>query len=257
MHLEVDNLTKAFPRRGGSLLALQNINLHVETGEFVCVVGASGSGKSTFLRLIAGLEMPTKGEILVDGVSVKGPAPDRGMVFQNYTLYPWMSVAENVGFGLKLQGVSRRQREQQVAYYLEIVGLSEFARSLPRELSGGMKQRVAIARALACQPKILLMDEPFGALDVQTKEVMQQFLLQIWDQTGTSILMITHDVEEAVFLSQRIYMLTARPGTVQEEIILDLPKERSDYLRRSAKFLDYKYYIMGKLRSDENVPLAV
>jgi NitT/TauT family transport system ATP-binding protein len=257
MHLEVDNLTKAFPRRGGSLLALQNINLHVETGEFVCVVGASGSGKSTFLRLIAGLEMPTKGEILVDGVSVKGPAPDRGMVFQNYTLYPWMSVAENVGFGLKLQGVSRRQREQQVAYYLEIVGLSEFARSLPRELSGGMKQRVAIARALACQPKILLMDEPFGALDVQTKEVMQQFLLQIWDQTGTSILMITHDVEEAVFLSQRIYMLTARPGTVQEEILLDLPKERSDYLRRSAKFLDYKYYIMGKLRSDENVPLAV
>jgi NitT/TauT family transport system ATP-binding protein len=257
MHLEVDNLTKAFPRRGGSLLALQNINLHVETGEVVCVVGASGSGKSTFLRLIAGLEMPTKGEILVDGVSVKGPAPDRGMVFQNYTLYPWMSVAENVGFGLKLQGVSRRQREQQVAYYLEIVGLSEFARSLPRELSGGMKQRVAIARALACQPKILLMDEPFGALDVQTKEVMQQFLLQIWDQTGTSILMITHDVEEAVFLSQRIYMLTARPGTVQEEILLDLPKERSDYLRRSAKFLDYKYYIMGKLRSDENVPLAV
>jgi NitT/TauT family transport system ATP-binding protein len=147
------------------------------------------------------------------------------MVFQSYTLYPWMTVANNVGFGLKLQGLSKAQRRQQISYYLEVVGLSKFAKALPKELSGGMKQRVAIARALACQPKILLLDEPFGALDVQTREAMQQFLLQLWQRTGTTILMITHDVGEAVFLSQRIYVLTAQPGTIQREVRIDLPRD--------------------------------
>lgn len=250
-YLEVALVNKLFPSRRGSLTILKDINLYVEKGEFVCVVGPSGSGKSTLLRLIAGLERPTSGEISVDGDRVFSPGSDRGMVFQNYTLYPWMNVTDNIGFGLKLQGASKAEQQQQAAYYLEIVGLTQFARSLPKELSGGMKQRVAIARALASRPKILLMDEPFGALDVQMKETMQQFLLQIWRQTETTILMITHDVEEAVFLSQRVYVMTASPGTIQKEMVLDLPSDRVYELRRSPQFQDYKYEIVGLLRGEE------
>ncbi|MBW4647892.1 MAG: ABC transporter ATP-binding protein [Kastovskya adunca ATA6-11-RM4] len=254
MHLEVSQLHKEFPTRKGSLLALEDINMHIEEGEFVCTVGASGSGKSTLLRLIAGLEFPTSGEIRVDGERVAGPGFDRGMVFQSYTLYPWMNVAENVGFGLKLQGMSAAVRRQRVAYYLDVVGLSQFAKSLPKALSGGMKQRVAIARALASQPKILLMDEPFGALDVQTKEQMQQFLLEVWRCTGTTIFMITHDVEEAVFLSQRIYVLSAHPGTVKQELKINLPDGftdansiRTSQIKRTPTFLAYKDQVMESL----------
>lgn len=252
-YLEVALVNKLFPSRRGSLTVLKDINLYVEKGEFVCVVGPSGSGKSTLLRLIAGLDNPTSGEILVEGDRVFSPGSDRGMVFQNYTLYPWMNVTDNIGFGLKLQGASKAEQQQQAAYYLEIVGLTQFARSLPKELSGGMKQRVAIARALASRPKILLMDEPFGALDVQMKETMQQFLLQIWRQTETTILMITHDVEEAVFLSQRVYVMTASPGTIQKEMALDLPSDRVYELRRSPQFQDYKYEIVGLLRGEEAI----
>ncbi len=248
MHLEAAHLHKEFSTRSGPLVALADINLHVDAGELVCAVGASGSGKSTLLRLIAGLEAPTSGEVRVDGVRVTGPGPDRGMVFQNYTLYPWKTVAQNVEFGLKLQGRSPQERRQRVAYYLDVVGLTKFAQSLPKELSGGMKQRVAIARALAAQPKILLMDEPFGALDVQTKEAMQQFLLEIWRRTQTTIFMITHDVEEAVFLSKRVYVLTAHPGTVDREIEIDLPGDRTYEIKRQPEFQDYKYEIMDLLR---------
>ncbi len=236
MHLEISNLYKQFSSKKGTLVVLKNINLHVETGEFVCVVGASGSAKSTLKRLLAGLEMPTSGTITVEGRKIIGPGADRGMVFQRYTLYPWMNVRDNVGFGLKLQGMSKIRRQQEIAYYLDIVGLKNFAKSYPKELSGGMKQRVAIARALATSPKILLMDEPFGALDVQTKENMQQFLLEIWRKTGCTILMITHDVEEAVFLSQRVYVLSASPGTVKQEVKIDLPHERDYSIKRQAKF---------------------
>jgi NitT/TauT family transport system ATP-binding protein len=250
MHLEVSQLHKQFQTRNGSIVALKDINLHIEEGEFVCAVGASGSGKSTLLRLIAGLETPTAGEVRVDGVRVTGPGADRGMVFQHYTLYPWMTVAKNVGFGLKLQGMPEKECRQRVSYYLDVVGLAQFARALPKELSGGMKQRVAIARALASQPKILLMDEPFGALDVQTKESMQQFLLQVWERTRTSIFMITHDVEEAVFLSQRIYVLTSRPGTILREVVLDLPSQRDYHIKRQPKFQDYKEEIIGLLRGE-------
>lgn len=249
MHLEVTNLFKSFPTQQGLLSVLEEINLHVETGEFICVVGASGSGKSTLLRMVAGLDKPTSGSITVDGKTVVGPGPDRGMVFQRYTLYPWMTVAKNVEFGLKLQGFSKYERRDRVAYYLDVVGLTAFAKALPKELSGGMKQRVAIARALSCQPKILLLDEPFGALDVQTKETMQQFLLNLWRQTGTSILMITHDVGEAVFLAQRIYVLTARPGMVQREIPVELPSERSYLVKRETKFQHYQDEIMDLLRA--------
>lgn len=248
MHLETIHLYKSFAVRQGQLSVLEDINLHVETGEFVCVVGASGSGKSTLLRLVAGLDTPTSGLITVDGLRVIGPGNDRGMVFQRYTLYPWMTVAENVAFGLKLQKLPKSERQQRVAYYLEVVGLTNFARALPRELSGGMQQRVAIARSLACQPKILLMDEPFGALDVQTKETMQEFLLDLWRRTGTTILMITHDVEEAIFLSQRIYVLTARPGSVQREVFINLPAGRTYTIKRQALFQDYRDEIMDLLR---------
>ncbi len=251
MHLEVSNLNKSFPTQQGPLSVLEEINLHVETGEFICVVGASGSGKSTLLRMVAGLDRPTSGLITVDGKIVVGPGPDRGMVFQRYTLYPWMTVAKNVEFGLKLQGFSKQERRERVAYYLEVVGLTAFVKALPKELSGGMKQRVAIARALACQPKILLMDEPFGALDVQTKETMQQFMLDLWQRTGTSILMITHDVGEAVFLSQRVYVLTARPGMVQREITVDLPRDRTYLVKREVKFQRYQDEIMDLLRTTE------
>lgn len=249
MHLDVASLYKQFPTKRGTLLALKDINMHVETGEFVCAVGASGSGKSTLLRLVAGLDMPTSGSITVDGTEVTGPGSDRGMVFQKYTLYPWMTVQRNVEFGLKLQGMPPKQRKEQASEYLDVVGLTTFANALPKELSGGMKQRVAIARALACQPKILLMDEPFGALDVQTKEAMQLFLLDLWQRTHCTILMITHDVEEAVFLSERIYVLTARPGTIQQEIKVQLPDERTYEMKRNASFLDYKNQIVDLLRT--------
>ena len=248
MHLEINHLTKQFATRQGPILALRDINLHVETGEFVCAVGASGSGKSTLLRLVAGLETPTNGEIIVDSQRVTGPGADRGMVFQRYTLYPWMTVQKNVEFGLKLQGMGRRERREQASYYLDVVGLTQFAQALPKALSGGMKQRVAIARTLATQPKIMLMDEPFGALDVQTKETMQQFMLDLWQRTGVSILMITHDVDEAVFLAQRVYVLTAHPGTIQREVRVDLPCDRDYTIRRDRAFQDYRDGIMDLLR---------
>ncbi|MGD1930462.1 MAG: ABC transporter ATP-binding protein [Leptolyngbyaceae cyanobacterium] len=255
MHLEVAQLHKQFDTPQGPLIALQDINLHVETGEFVCAVGASGSGKSTLLRLVAGLEMPTTGEITVDGQPVIGPGIDRGMVFQSYTLYPWMTVQENVEFGLKLQGIAARQRREEASRYLDVVGLAQFARSLPKELSGGMKQRVAIARALANHPKILLMDEPFGALDVQTKETMQEFLLELWARLGISILMITHDVSEAVFLSERIYVMSARPGTIQREVNIDLGRDRAYAIRRTPEFYHHCETIMDLLRGTATAPL--
>jgi len=249
MHLEFKQVCKEFRGKQGTIVALKDINIHVETGQLVCIVGASGSGKSTLLRMVAGLDLPTSGTITVDHERVIGPGPDRGMVFQSYTLYPWMTVKNNVEFGLQLQHVSKKEANARVSEYLEIVGLTNFANALPHELSGGMKQRVAIARALVCQPKVLLMDEPFGALDVQTKEMMQQFLLQIWRQTGTSILLITHDVNEAVFLAQRVYVLTRQPGTVLAEVIVDLEDKQTLDVRLQPAFLQYQHDISDMIRS--------
>lgn len=248
MHLEISHLYKQFPSKNGTIVALKDINLHVETGEFVCAVGASGSGKSTLLRLIAGLDFPTSGKITVDYVPVTGPGADRGMVFQKYTLYPWLTVQKNVEFGLKLLGINPQERSETARYYLDIVGLATFAKSLPKQLSGGMKQRVAIARALATKPKILLLDEPFGALDIQTKENMQQFLLDIWRKTGSTMLMITHDIREAVFLAQRVYVLSAQPGTIKQEFAINLPSERDFDLKRQPLFHQYEDDITDLLR---------
>jgi len=249
MHLEISHLHKQFSTKKGTIVALKDINLHVETGEFVCTVGASGSGKSTLLRLIAGLDLPTSGTIKVQNQIVTAPGADRGMVFQKYTLYPWMTVQKNVEFGLKLLNVSTKKRREIASYYLDIVGLANFAKSLPKELSGGMKQRVAIARSLATSPKILLMDEPFGALDIQTKENMQLFLLEIWRKTGSTIFMITHDIREAVFLSQRIYVLSSQPGTVVQEFKIELPSDRNYQIKRQAIFHQQEDQIIDLLRS--------
>ncbi|MEY3825711.1 MAG: hypothetical protein RLZZ148_523, partial [Cyanobacteriota bacterium] len=194
MYLQILNLNKHFSTQNGNLVVLKDINMNILEGEFICAVGASGSGKSTLLRQIAGLDSPTTGFVQIDGKRVTGPGPDRGMVFQHYTLYPWMTVQENTEFGLKLQGLNKKERREKASYYLTVVGLTKFSHSLPKELSGGMKQRVAIARALASEPKVLLMDEPFGALDIHTKESMHEFMLDLWQRTGITIFMITHDV---------------------------------------------------------------
>ncbi|MDH4076282.1 MAG: ABC transporter ATP-binding protein, partial [Acidimicrobiia bacterium] len=212
-------MTKQFPgrRRQPGTVALDGIDLQVAENELVCIVGASGCGKSTLLNIVGGLEDATAGTVEVDGAPVIGPGPDRGMVFQAYSLYPWKTVAENIRFGLECAGVPRAQRTERVQELLGIVGLTEFADTLPRDLSGGMRQRVAIARALAPEPDMLLLDEPFGALDAQTKQVLQDFLLTVWQRTGATILMVTHDVDEAVYLSGRVYVFSSRPGRVAEE----------------------------------------
>jgi len=247
--LEVSSLSKSFPSQGKSFAVLQNINFQLYESEFVCVVGASGCGKSTLINIIAGLMQPTSGEVKVDGEIVLGPGPDRGMVFQNYTLYPWLTVAGNIGFGSRLRSLSTKQRNERIAYFLDVVGLTRFAKAYPKQLSGGMKQRVAIARALANEPDVLLMDEPFGALDAQTKEQMQQFLLDLWRQTHTTIWMITHDVEEAVFLSQRVFVMSAHPGEIKQEILVDLPQNRDVEIKLTPEFTAIKREVMHCLRN--------
>ncbi|MEN9208562.1 MAG: ABC transporter ATP-binding protein, partial [Gloeomargarita sp. GMQP_bins_14] len=234
----------------GPLLVLEDINFSVAQGEFVCAVGASGSGKSTLLRQIAGLDQPTRGGVWIDGQRVTGPGADRGMVFQHYTLYPWMTVQQNVEFGLKLQGVPQRERRERARYYLQVVGLSAFAQALPRQLSGGMKQRVAIARALAAEPRLLLLDEPFGALDLHTREMMHEFLMDLWQRTGLTVFMITHDVEEAVFLATRILALSARPGRIVREMTVELPDRRQGVMaiKRHPHFHDYRDELVMLLR---------
>ncbi|NJM74502.1 MAG: ABC transporter ATP-binding protein [Acaryochloridaceae cyanobacterium RU_4_10] len=256
MYLQMVGLNKHFETKNGPLVVLKDIDMNIKQGEFICAVGASGSGKSTLLRQIAGLDAPTAGEVRIDGQTVTGPGPDRGMVFQHYTLYPWMSVQKNTEFGLKLQGVPKKIRREQANYYLNVVGLTPFAKALPKQLSGGMKQRVAIARALASEPKVLLMDEPFGSLDVHTKEAMHEFMLELWQRTQITVFMITHDVEEAVFLANRIYALGSRPGTVRKEMAIDLPN-RSTAVKRHSRFHDYRDELMDLMRQHGREALAV
>jgi len=256
MYLQINKLNKHFVTNAGTLVVLKDINMTIQQGEYICAVGASGSGKSTLLRQIAGLDLPTTGEVRLNGEQITGPGPDRGVVFQHYTLYPWMNVQENTEFGLQLQGVSKRERREKASYYLDVVGLTQFAQSLPKQLSGGMKQRVAIARALTSEPKVLLMDEPFGALDVHTKESMHRFMLDLWHRTNITVFMITHDVEEAVFLSNRIYALSARPGTVKKEMTINLP-DRSHAVKRNAVFHDYRDELMDILRGQTEEVLVV
>ena len=247
MELLVQNLCKRF----GDKTVLEDINFSMQSGEFVTFVGSSGCGKSTLLRLIAGLDHPSGGRIQVDGSPVEGPGPDRGMVFQKYSLYPWLNAADNVAFGMRLQGMTSADVRDRTAYFLEVVGLRDAATKLPRELSGGMQQRVAIARALATNPSVLLLDEPFGALDLQIRETMQEFLLQLWQRTGLTVLLITHDVEEALVLAQRVHVLAPNPGRIIRSLDVTLDKSDLDQLRLSAEFLQLRRSLSGSLRQLE------
>jgi len=238
--LEVKDLCKSFDTPQGRVTALNNINFKTHKREFVCVIGPSGCGKSTLIRTLAGLESQTSGQVLVDGNPVKGPGPDRGMVFQGYTLFPWRTVKKNVMFGLEMAGRSRSAAEEEARQWIDLVGLSKFENSYPHQLSGGMKQRVAIARALANQPRILLMDEPFGALDAQTRAKMQAYLLEIWKNIDITILFITHDLDEAIYLADRILVLKAHPGEVQELIEVPVPQPRTPEQLLGPEFLATK-----------------
>lgn len=245
--LEIAGLAKSFPGKQGPTVALEDVNLVVGDGEFVSIVGASGCGKSTLLEIVAGFIEPTDGEVLLDGQPIVGPGPDRGFVFQSYSLYPWRNVYDNIAFGLELAGLSKAQVRERVEYYLDVMNLTKFAKSLPSQLSGGMRQRTAIARSLATDPEVLLLDEPLGALDAQTRFVMQDFLLEIWSRTNKTVLMVTHDVEEAVYLSQRIYVLSSHPGRVKREIPVPFAPARDRSLRRDNTFLDLRDEVQSLL----------
>jgi NitT/TauT family transport system ATP-binding protein len=249
MHLQVENVSKCFGHGTSAKLVLDQVSFDLHSGEFLALVGSSGSGKSTLMRLIAGLERPTAGSIRIDGRPVRGPGSDRGMVFQKYSLYPWLTAAQNVAFGMTLQGRPRSEICERTAYFLEVVGLADAARRLPRELSGGMQQRVAIARALAAEPRVLLLDEPFGALDIQIRETMQEFLHRLWSQTGLAALLITHDLEEALLLADRVHILAPSPGRIVRSVVVDHDRSAMASLRVSPAFLALREELASCLRS--------
>ena len=238
--LQVKSLGKVFHSGKQDVVALKDVNFTVHRRELVCVIGPSGCGKSTLIRMLAGLEEHTSGEVLLDGKPVNGPGRDRGMVFQGYTLFPWLTVKRNVMFGPQMNGMSSSEAERTAATWLDLIGLAKFADAYPHQLSGGMKQRVAIARALVNEPRILLMDEPFGALDAQTRVKMQTHLLDIWRNIDITVLFITHDLDEAIFLADRILVLKANPGEVQELIEVPVPRPRSPAQMTSPEFVATK-----------------
>ncbi len=252
--LEVKDLGKVYKSTKGDVTALKGINFKTHRREFVCVLGPSGCGKSTLIRILAGLESHTSGDVLLDGKPVSGPGRDRGMVFQGYTLFPWLTVKKNVMFGLEMNGISATEAGREAELWLELVGLEKFANAYPHELSGGMKQRVAIARALVNQPRILLMDEPFGALDAQSRARMQAHLLEIWRNIDITILFITHDLDEAIYLADRILVLKAHPGEVQELIEVPVPRPRSPGQFTSPEFLATKARIEALIHPPEPEP---
>ena len=225
-HIVIDNVSKVFDGDGRRMVALQDIDLEIPRGQFVCLLGPSGCGKSTLLNAIAGFAPPTSGRIVADGVPVAGPGPERGMVFQEYALFPWMTVEQNVGFGLEIKGMARAQIEERVAGLLKLLSLEDFAKRYPKDLSGGMRQRVAIARVLALDSPILLMDEPFGALDALTRRNLQDELLRLWAELKKTVIFVTHSIEEAIYLADRIVVMTYRPGTIKRDMLVELPRLR-------------------------------
>ena len=249
--LRIREVTVAFrTRRGGEVVAVDRLSLDVADRQIVSIVGPSGCGKSTLLRLVAGLVRPTSGEIWLDGHRVTDPGADRGMVFQSYTLFQWLTVQGNVEFGPRLRGVPEEQRQEVVRRYIQMVGLSGFEHAYPKELSGGMMQRVAIARALANDPEVLLMDEPFGALDAQTRAFMGELLLDIWQKSPKTILFVTHDIDEALFLGDRVYVMTARPGRFREQVALTLPRPRTLEITTAEEFVEAKRRVLGMIREE-------
>jgi len=241
--MEVKGLSKYFYSKHGTITALKDINLTIHKREFVCVIGPSGCGKSTLIRILAGLEQASEGEVKLDGKPVNKPGPERGMVFQGYTLFPWLSVKQNIMFGLRESGYNKGSAEAEARQWIELIGLSRFENSYPHQLSGGMKQRVAIARALANKPKVLLMDEPFGALDAQTRSKMQSHLMEIWKNIDVTVFFITHDLDEAIYLADRILVLKSNPGEVQEIIEVPVPQPRHPDHFLTAEFLATKRHL--------------
>jgi NitT/TauT family transport system ATP-binding protein len=250
----VEDLSMEFISRGQRLVALQNIDLDIAPGEFFVIVGPSGCGKTTLLRVLQGLTSPTRGRILVGGKVVTGPGPDRGFVFQQDALYPWRSVLRNVGFGLELQGVVKAQARSRARAMIDLVGLNGFESHYPHELSGGMRQRVNLARALAIEPAILLMDEPFAALDALTRETMQHELLRIAAAAGTTVIFITHQIDESVFLGDRVAVFATRPGRLQEIIPIDLPRPRPPGVKQSPEFQSHVARIVRLIGTYESHP---
>ncbi|MBS6601016.1 MAG: ABC transporter ATP-binding protein [Clostridium sp.] len=249
-----EHIDKIYTSGKKSTKAIEDASIDIQDNDFVCIVGPSGCGKSTLLRMLAGLDFPTSGNIIVNDRKVTGPGPDRGMVFQTYTLFPWMSVEDNIKFGLKLKNMPKDKQEEIAKRYLKIIGLEKFAKSYPKELSGGMKQRVAIARALANQPEVLLMDEPFGALDPHTKSMMQLLMREIWEKEHPTVVFITHDIDEAVFLANKIYVMSARPGKIMKEVNVYLPHKRTLELKDSTEFIKIRKDINSLLySSNKNV----
>ncbi|MGN0642869.1 MAG: ABC transporter ATP-binding protein [Huintestinicola sp.] len=237
---DIKNVSKQFGIKRKTIQALTDINLQVKKNEFVALLGTSGCGKSTLLRMLCGLDFPTTGEILADGKRITGPGMDRGMVFQGYTLFPWMSVLDNVAYGLKSRKIGKEEREETARKFIADIGLSEFENVYPSELSGGMRQRVAIARALAANPDSLLLDEPFGALDAQTRRSMQELTLQMWRKYPKTVIMVTHDVDEAVLMADRVIVMSAHPGCIREIVNIDIPRPRTAEVKRTEKFIEYK-----------------
>lgn len=260
--LEISQLSIKFKSNDQKeIIAVDNVSLSIHPNEFVSIIGPSGCGKSTLLRAAAGLERPQHGKILVEGQVVTRPGADRGMVFQTYTLFPWLTTYENILFSLKKSALSLLEKDTLVRRYIQMIGLEGFENAYPNQLSGGMRQRVAIARALVYQPKILLMDEPFGALDAQTRMIMQELLLNVWEQQRLAVLFVTHDVEEAVILSDRIYVMSNRPGKIKTVINVKLPRPRSMLdLESSSEFSSCKRNLLDLIRQEstfyQKLPLS-
>ena len=246
--LSITQLSKTFASASGSTQALQATDLAVAENDFITILGPSGCGKSTLLRMVAGLDTPSSGQIVLDGQPITGPGADRGMVFQSYTLFPWLTVLQNVCFGLREKGLSLRDQHDIAQPFLRKVGLSGFEKHFPKQLSGGMQQRTALARALANGPRILLMDEPFGALDHQTRELMQELLQGIWEAENKTVLFVTHDIDEAIFMGSRVVVMTARPGQIKCDIAVSLPHPRSYAVKTTPVFTELKARLTEEIR---------
>ncbi len=249
--LKIQGVSRTFTSaKGPATQALLPVDFHVADNDFVTILGPSGCGKSTMLRIVAGLDQPTSGRVLLDGQPVTGPGADRGMVFQSYTLFPWLTIEQNIRFGLRERGMPESQQKERAAYFIAKVGLRGFERHYPKQLSGGMQQRTAIARALANDPKILLMDEPFGALDNQTRVLMQELLLGIWEAERKTVMFVTHDIDEAIFMASRVAVFSARPGRIKTEIAVDLPHPRHYTLKTSPEFMELKARLTEEIRAE-------
>jgi ABC-type nitrate/sulfonate/bicarbonate transport system ATPase subunit len=256
--LSIEDVSRSFPgvRGRAPTRALAEIRFAVEDSEFLALLGPSGCGKSTLLRIVAGLDHATTGRVLLDGEPIRAPGPDRGMVFQSYTLFPWLTVRENIGFGLRERGVSAADRAGRVDELIARTGLAGFEDHYPKQLSGGMQQRTALARALANDPKILLLDEPFGALDHQTRSLMQELLLEIWEQQRKTVLFVTHDVDEAIFMANRVAVFTARPGRIKCEVPIELAHPRPYTVKTTPEFARYKARLTEEIRTEAMKALA-